>query len=441
MTPFAGFYSMKNLLPERQRLVALIAGLFQLALVVALCAFFVFTSAEAEIKQEGNSGGAPSENGGDANSLNYEMCDKAFEVFSADETPDKSNFKEYVLANIDLSVVAGKGCLAKAEKYPDYAEDWTSFASYILDILEKNVSPAGDSTAESAGAGQSECEKLTASGLEAAKNNNFDLALEKFLQNRKCILEINGNTENEMSAVALMYMSQIFEIKGDYTHAIRNLRRALGIAVTTIGENTEEASIVYNNLGNALRESGDYDRAIENLEKALNIKISILGENNASVATTYNNIGASYSGKSDFDKALEYYQKALEIRIAVLGAENADTASSYNNIGELYRENGKPDKALENLKKALDIYTKLYGENSSELLVIYSNLGLVYTDLEEYDTALDYLFRTLDLSIDTLGSNNNATAAIYDSISKVYSAQGKTEDAEKYHDKAESLYR
>ena len=136
---------------------------------------------------------------------------------------------------------------------------------------------------------------------------------------------------------------------------------------------TENTSITYNNLGNALLLKGRTEEAIIQYHKVIQLQpnhpevynnlgyiLSLRGKANEAIiqynkalqlkprfAKAHFNIGSAYSELGHFEEAAFHYSEAIRIK--------PDFAEAYNNLGIVYAHQGNFNKAILNFQKALII--------------------------------------------------------------------------------------
>ncbi|MBO7280165.1 MAG: tetratricopeptide repeat protein, partial [Bacteroidaceae bacterium] len=138
-----------------------------------------------------------------------------------------------------------------------------------------------------------------------------------------------------------------------YNDALKDYETGLQQSIIQYSEESEWATIFYNNIGDTYYSLGEYNNALEYHNKALTIQEKVFGTEHPNVAISYNNIGSIYYSLGEYNKALEYYNKALTIWEKVIGTEHPDVALSYNNIGYIYYSLGEYNKESEYYNKAL----------------------------------------------------------------------------------------
>ena len=219
------------------------------------------------------------------------------------------------------------------------------------------------------------------------------------------------------------------EYLADYPTALDYLNRALGLALSWQGENSELLALCYNSLGMVHRKRGDYVQAMDCYNKAMEVCTSSLGNESTTTAVTHNNIGLVQEKQGQSAMAQENYLTAVGILERVLGTEHPYTATAYNNVGSFYYSQGQYDKALEYLNKSLAIREKVCGTDHPDVAMSLSNLGSVYLAQGDNARALDNFNRSLSIREQALGTNHPEVAVTLDNIGYAYMRQGDFSNA------------
>ena len=109
------------------------------------------------------------------------------------------------------------------------------------------------------------------------------------------------------------------------------------------------------NLGVAWYKNGDYTMAIKHLKKALSL--------NPSYAVALNNLGAAYAKQGKWGLAVEYYKKAIDIHF--------NYATAFNNMGVAFFRLGSYQDSVGYFEKAIEVdpeYEKAYGHKIVALM-------------------------------------------------------------------------
>jgi len=127
---------------------------------------------------------------------------------------------------------------------------------------------------------------------------------------------------------------------------------------------TQNASNLYNELGNSLRGRGEYIRAVQEYQKALELK--------PDSAEIHYNLGLAYYEQRIFDRAIQEFKRTIEI--------NPNHSEAHNNLGTLYFNRGEYDNTFQEYQKAVKI--------NPDYAQAHNNLGILYYYQKEYRKAL-----------------------------------------------------
>lgn len=138
------------------------------------------------------------------------------------------------------------------------------------------------------------------------------------------------------------------------------------IAVELIGKaiRANPSSLMYYNLGLALKAQGNFDAAAESYRKALSIR--------PDYAEAHYNLGNVLQEQGRLDMAAACYRKATACK--------PDYAKAYCNLGNVLQEQGKPDEATASYRNAIS-YQPDYAE-------AYYNLGIMLKEQGKVDAAV-----------------------------------------------------
>lgn len=160
----------------------------------------------------------------------------------------------------------------------------------------------------------------------------------------------------------------------------------------------KEKAVIFNQLGQMMRQRGKYKEAICFYEKDLEISQKTLSPNHPELAVSYNNIGVVYEEMHDYTNALLYYEKALKIKQQTLPSNHLDFAGSYNNIGNVYDEMGEYAKAISSYEQALVIKQQSLPQTHPSLATTYNNLGTTYERMKNYSKARSCFEKAVDIA-------------------------------------------
>lgn len=141
------------------------------------------------------------------------------------------------------------------------------------------------------------------------------------------------------------------------------LRRSAAIAETADPHGFEFLALVYNNLGNVLRDLGVLAEAEIHLRRALTMDLESRGRLHPKVAIRRNNLGILLQQRAMFGEAEAEFLQALEITRAALGDDDPTMIIRHHSLGRLYLETSRTTEAEEHLRRAVELATVCLEEN------------------------------------------------------------------------------
>jgi len=164
----------------------------------------------------------------------------------------------------------------------------------------------------------------------------------------------------------------------------------------------------------------DFTKAIENFHRAVGLASEL--ENESRLADLYNDLGLINYYIGQYDKANEYIMKSLEINNKT-GGKKLDT--SYINMVLLYTEHGSPEKNLKYYFKVLKIFLK--SKDKQYIALAYKSIGDDYRDMHQFDSAKKYYGRAYVLYKE-LG-DHVSLSCYYMDMATIYQKQGMLKKA------------
>jgi len=195
-------------------------------------------------------------------------------------------------------------------------------------------------------------------------------------------------------------------------------------------------------LGSAHSSLNNFTAAIDYLHRALDIAKVVLPKYHENLGSIYNNIACFYVEKGENGQAVEYAKLSLEVKQNCMPSDHPSLANAYNSLGSVYASLAEYEESVKNYEAALAIFQNHHSDKSLVLASINANLGSSYYRLDQLDRATDYLQQSFTIlrSIYSENDDNHFQFAFaYNIFALVKSAQGFTEEAERYCQKAFDL--
>lgn len=240
--------------------------------------------------------------------------------------------------------------------------------------------------------------------------------------------------------------------RGDYIEA----EELLGSAVQEsekFGESDPRLSRNLNSLGKTYLELAWIEKADSFLTRALRIREKLFGSSSPEYAETATNMGLLKQLQNLFDDATIYFEKALAIFEKSAKATSELVERVLNDIGRNFNLKKEGEKAEPVLKRALAIAYQIAEENAvkngvykkdspaadTHVAEIECNLACSY-DLQNKHAEAERLYnRALSTSLAQLGDDHLYVATILENFANNCEKQDRTQDAETWKKKAESI--
>ena len=227
-------------------------------------------------------------------------------------------------------------------------------------------------------------EYLNLSGEAYLSKGQYEKALENFEQ-AAYILEQNSDDHKLLLATTYSSIGVVNGTTGNETIAVQYHFKALDLRKAGQDEAAVAGSL--NNIGLALSKK-DPSRALSYYEQALEIYTALYGENHEDVSTAYVNIGIAQRNLELYIEAIDNLDKALEIRKRLYGAGTIQEAFVHSGLGTVYAEMDDYKLARQEYGIALSIYKQQYGNKHPELAGTLNLIGNTYFVQDDFNSAL-----------------------------------------------------
>ena len=261
---------------------------------------------------------------------------------------------------------------------------------------------------------------------------------EDYISHATSIREHDCGVNHVDTGFCYLSMGNIRQQAGDFEEALHYYNTVKDIFEEHFGEKHPDTLLVYENMASVLMSMGNGNAALDWLFKVVNAQQELA--QHPSLAILFNTIGNILRQQARNDEAFEYYQKARSIFEKVYGFEHEWNAVIYTNIGHLYFSSFQnktndvemikalskiPGKGLnrsstmsmrrssigmlspeesrsfvQNLKinETLKFYTqaksireRLFGPHHMETVKSYQNLAIVYAAMKNFTLAYQYI--------------------------------------------------
>ncbi len=274
-----------------------------------------------------------------------------------------------------------------------------------------------------------EAEQLLAAIEHELKSSNPALQL-RFLQNTGSLYHAKGNlaeaekqytkaliiaasTYGEQSneyADILLRQATLAKDKGAYDISEPLFKRALAV----VDDKSMAAAAIHNNLGILFQQMGRLDEAQNQFNAALQIYKSNRGANLIDYVLTEENLATLYSLKGEQTKALELLSETVELNKEIFGSKSPNYAISLHNYASLLQNENKLEEAKPLFIEALDIQKNTFGINHPSYANTLHNLAVLAGDEKDYTLADSLLNQVIDIRAQLFDENHPSyTAALF----------------------------
>ncbi|MCK5078622.1 MAG: tetratricopeptide repeat protein, partial [Bacteroidales bacterium] len=265
-------------------------------------------------------------------------------------------------------------------------------------------------------------EQINTRGKQFASEGNFDAAEKAF----DSIFLIDPSSVKARNNLGIIY-----KMLGRYNDALRVYSEAESIVKNEFGPSSPELARLYMNIGIIYNQKQDYELALQYLNFAESLfRVSNIQTEEASIV--YNNIGNSYFGMRDWRKALQSYQKGIQVKKALnfggLHIAYANCASTYENLGKL-------DSARMYYDYSIQSKIERWGPENIRLISTYNNYGVLLQKMRKNELALQYLEEALELATEYYQEKHPGIADCHRRLGAWYLEAGNTEQALEYYQK------
>lgn len=214
--------------------------------------------------------------------------------------------------------------------------------------------------------------------------------------------------------------------QGQHERARRALAQALGEYQKALAADQDDAELFYGRAlcyvksGQVDMMTGDYAKAADNYARAAK-DVGRAIELKPAHAEAYYTRGELHHRSGQFEKAIDDFSKAVALK--------PDYGSAYANRGVDLYNSGDYDKAASDLAKALSFRA---GFDHKTIAYLHFMQGNALDRTGRYDKAIESFTKAIELNSDYVGEAYNDRGRVYEKL-------GRTEDARKDREKADSF--
>lgn len=259
---------------------------------------------------------------------------------------------------------------------------------------------------------------------------NYDAAAENY---KKALAKISFSTNAQLyNNTAFNYVS-LLQASGNFDEAERVLNE---IESTLQSSDPALQFIFLQNAGSLYHSKGNLAQAETLYDKALKLAASTYGENSNQYADILLRKASLLKDKGEYEASEPLFKQVLKLVEGNGGASTAGYAGILNNLGILYQSMGRLEEAEKQFEKALTIYQNSSTSSPSDYVLTEENLATLYSLKGENDKALKLLSETVESNRKIYGSESpNYAISLHNYASQLQKAGNNTQ-AEKLFQQA-----
>jgi len=188
---------------------------------------------------------------------------------------------------------------------------------------------------------------------------------------------------------------------------------------------------------------GDYTAAEKEARRANNIAVSIFGDQSTKIVPSLLGLAEVYTTIGDYQKAERLLRNSIKIQRAQFGPDHVDVGKSTSQLALVNYYEGEPiDEVQDLFQKAEKIIGKSLGSNNPTYAEILKNMAVANISAGNYDQAENYLNLAKRIWAQKIGSRNNINAASISLLKgDIRYEQRRYGDAEDFYSDAQKQYR
>ena len=229
---------------------------------------------------------------------------------------------------------------------------------------------------------------------------------------------------------------------GRYSDATKLLTESLKEKSSQFGSSSRHLNrtLVLNARLNLIK--GDYTEAEQQARKANNIATSTFGDNSSKIVPSMLQLADVYTTIGDYEKADALLRNAIEIQKEKFGPEHVDVGKSTSKLALVYFYEDRPLTEIQSLfQQAERIIGKKLGSNNPTYAEILKNMAIANIASGNYSLAFTYLNQAESIWKAKIGKRNNINAATALVLKgDIYYKQKNYSEAENYYENAQKQF-
>ncbi len=190
---------------------------------------------------------------------------------------------------------------------------------------------------------------------------------------------------------------------------------------------TMGVGLCLNGLGILYKKRGDFSKSMDYYVKASELYEQMPLERAArNLAVVYNNLGNLVKNHEDYRLSLIYHRKSLDIRLKM--GVSGEAMHSYQNMANTFTLMGQLDSALMYYNKSLKLHRD--SEDKIALANLLISIGDFYVKLEQLDQAKAHILEAVDIF--KAIQDQSGVASAYSSLANYYNVAGKPDLGSNY---------
>jgi tetratricopeptide (TPR) repeat protein len=216
----------------------------------------------------------------------------------------------------------------------------------------------------------------------------------------------------------LIRLGESLRILGRYRESEDFHRRAWGLADDTPTAPMELVAAL-NGLGIVYKDTQRFINAAGCYKRALTIAIETVGPEAPELADIYHNLAGLQHIQARFTDGEPYARRALALRLAREGAASTGVAGDLAVLGAILLGQGRHAEAEQALGQALSIWHQRFGLDHYEVAIVEHNLAALHLARGEHQQALDCYRNVLRIKRRVLGPGNHQVMALQAHLDKL----------------------
>lgn len=228
---------------------------------------------------------------------------------------------------------------------------------------------------------------------------------------------------------------------GDYVGADSTLRWELAIWQTIFGSEPHvlrvRALVQY---GRLLGLRGDPAAGADTLRKALSVAVASVGEQHLNTAQTHNFLALQLINSGDKDGAIYHLEKALELFRGLVAEDHPQITIVLYNLAEQQSRSGNVADAIRGFREVVERDSVRFGDDHVEVAIDRVKLGRDLITAGRLNEAEPALVHAREVLVAAMPHTIRRVAEAEEQLSRLYQSKGRCDDATRHSDAAIELF-